>query len=300
MRGPWLAVTALAASLDAQSPRTHLLVSTGWLARHLDRPDIIVLHVTRDPASYRRGHIPGARLLVWEQFTTTREGIPNELPSPEELTRTFASFGVSDATRVILYGDPPGLVAARAWFTLDYLGYGDQAALLDGGLEKWRAEGRPVCDQEEPPPSASGRLAPRLRSQALVDFAFVRKLAEADDPKVLLLDTRSPEDYSGARTVSGSDRRGHIPGAINFYWPAALTNSQTPVFKPADELRRSFERLGATPDRRIVTYCGSGVQASLVYFLARYLGYDAALYDGSMSEWVRNPDAPLILGSGPR
>lgn len=299
MAGPWFALAGFAGWLHAQTARPHLLVSTEWLAAHLGRPEIVVLHVTRDPASYRRGHIPGARPLLWDQFTVVRDGIPNELPPPEELARLFASLGVSEGTSVVLYGDAPGLVAARAWFTLDYLGYGEQAALLDGGLEKWRAEGRPLS-QENEAPAAPGRLAPQVRACAVADFAFVRRLSEASDPGVLLLDTRPPEEYWGARAAGNSSRQGHIPGAVNFYWPNALTGLTIPLFKPPDELRKLFEQVGAAPGRRLVTYCGSGVQASLVYFLARYLGYDVALYDGSIAEWIRHPDAPLVRGSEPR
>lgn len=299
MRGPWLALTLTGFLLPAEVTCPHLLVSTDWLAARLGQPGIVVLHVTRDPASYRHGHIPGARLLLWDQFTVVRDGIPNELPPPEILARTFGALGVSDTTRVVLYGDPPGLVAARAFFTLDYLGHGERAALLDGGLEKWRAEGRPVSQQEEPPPTP-GQLTPRPRRRAIVDFAFVRRLAEAGDPTVLLLDTRPPDEYTGERASGNPARRGHIPGAVNFYWPAALASREMPLIKPPAELLRLFEQVGARPGRRIVTYCGSGVQASLVYFLARYLGYDVALYDGSIAEWSRHAEAPLVLGTEPR
>lgn len=301
MHRRWLIFAMLGAAvlLPAQSLRPHLLVSTEWLAARLGRPGIVVLHVTRDPASYRREHIPGARLLAWDQFTVVRDGVPNELPPPEQLAERFAALGVSETTRVVLYGDPPGLVAARAFFTLDYLGHGDRVALLDGGLEKWRAEGRPLAQGDEPEP-ARGRLSPRVRARALVDYPFVRKVAEAAAPGVLLLDTRPLEEYTGARASGNPLRRGHIPGAVNFYWPSALANREMPVFKAPAELRRLFEQVGAGPGRRLVVYCGSGVQASLVYFLARYLGYDVALYDGSMSEWARHPDAPLVTGPEPR
>ncbi len=292
-------MAALTEALAAESLRPDLLVSCEWLAERLGRPDIVVLHVTRDPGSYRRGHIPGARLLTWDELTVVRDGVPNELPPPEELARRFAALGVSEATRVVLYGDPPGLAAARAWFSLDYLGHGDRAALLDGGLEKWRTEGRPITEGEEPP-ARPGRLAPRIRSGALVDYAFVRRLVDVGDPKFLLLDTRPPEQYTGVRASGDPPRRGHIPGARNLHWPAALVSLETPVFKPPTELRRLFEEAGAAPNRTLITYCNSGVQASLVYFLARYLGYEAALYDGSISEWNRHPDAPLVTGPEPR
>lgn len=285
--------------MSAQNVRSHLLVSTEWLAANLERPGVIVLHVTRDPSTYARGHIPGARLLTWDQFTTVRDGVPNELPPPEVLAERFSRLGIGDGTRVILYGDPPGLVAARAWFTLDYLGHGEHAALLDGGLEKWRAEGRPLS-QQGPSPPAPGKLTVRLRSQAVETPARIRRLVEVPDPNVLLLDTRPPQEYRGEKPVGDPPRAGHIPGAVNLYWPDALTSREIPAFKPAAQLRQWFEASGARRGHRIVTYCGSGVQASLVYFLARYLGYEAALYDGSISEWIRYPENPLVTGSSPR
>jgi thiosulfate/3-mercaptopyruvate sulfurtransferase len=294
-----LAFLAVASLASAQSVRPHLLVSTEWLAANLERPDVVVLHVTRDPATYARGHIPGARLLTWDQFTTVRDGVPNELPSPGELADRFARLGVGDNTRVILYGDRPGLVAARAWFTLDYLGHGEHAALLDGGLEKWRAEGRPVS-QQEPPSPTPGKLTLHLRPEVVETLARIRRLVEVPDPGVLLMDTRPPEEYRGEKPAGNPPRAGHIPGAVNFYWPDALVSREIPAFKPETELRRLFESAGAQRGRRIITYCGSGVQASLVYFLARYLGYEAALYDGSISEWSRDPQNPLVTGPSPR
>jgi thiosulfate/3-mercaptopyruvate sulfurtransferase len=299
MTGAWVALAALGSLVFGEDVRSHLLVSTEWLAANLNRPGVVVVHVTRDPSTYAGGHIPGAHLLTWDHFTTVREGVPNELPPPDELAERFSRLGIGDDSRVILYGDPPGLAAARAWFTLDYLGHGERAALLDGGLEKWRAEGRPVS-QQEPPPPAPGKLTVRLRPEAVETLARVRRLAEIPHPHVLLLDTRPPQDYRGEKPAGDPPRAGHIPGAVNLYWPDALASREIPAFKPPAQLRQLFENAGARRGRKIITYCGSGVQASLVYFLARYLGYEAALYDGSISEWNRYPDSPLVTGSSPR
>jgi len=285
MRASCLLMLTAAGALAAQTLRPNLLVSTDWLAAHLKDPNLTVVHVTRDPRNYQAGHIPGARLLTWDQFTINREGIPVELPAVADLVGQLEKAGISDETRVVLYGDNLGLAAARAWFTLDFLGHGYHAALLDGGLEKWRAESRPLS--QDTPAIRRGRLTPRLRRQALVGLARMRTLVEAKDPAVLLLDARPPAEYRGEKPFGNPPLAGHIPGAVNLYWMDALASQDRPVLRPPAELRRMFQAAGARPGRRLVAYCGAGVQAAYVYFMARYLGYDAALYDGSLAEWTR-------------
>lgn len=288
----------LAAPLGAQQVRSELLVSTTWLAGHLSDPKVVVLHVGRDRSAYDAGHISGARFLAWSEFTTTRDGIPNELPPVPQLVALFERLGVSDDSRVVLYGESFGPIAARAWFTLDYLGHGEKAALLDGGLEKWRAEQRPLSKEE--PPAKPGRFTARPRPEIVVGLDRMRELSRAAAPGsgVLLLDSRSPAEYSGAKPAGDPPRAGHIPGAVNLYWVDGLISRENPVLRPPAELRRLFEAVGAAPGRKVVSYCNSGVQASLAYFMASYLGYDAALYDGSIAEWNRSDSAPLATRQG--
>ncbi len=295
MRTGWCLLLAAGAGLAAPSLRSDLVVSTGWLAAHLGDPKLVVLHVTRNPDAFRAGHIPGARLLVWDRIAPARDGLPAELPPVAELVEEFQALGVGDDTRVVLYGDNPGLAAARAWFTLDYLGHGGHAALLDGGWEKWRAEGRPVSQEEATP--ARGRLTARVRPGIVADLARVRELAEKPGGRELLVDARPRAEYLGEKASGNPGRAGHIPGAVNLYWLDALAGRENPVLRPEAELRRLFEQAGAQPGRRLVCYCVAGVQAAYVYFLARYLGYEAALYDGSLAEWNRTAGTPLSLGS---
>lgn len=268
LRALLLVVLALTTAA-AQPVRSRMLVAAEWLAGHMKDPEIVTLHVARDRSAYDASHIPGARFLPWSELAVTRNGIPNELPPVAQLVELFERLGVGDESRVILYGDSRGLAAARAFFTLDYLGHGDSAALLDGGLEKWRAGGRPVT--QEAPPERRGRLTPRLRPEVVVTLEVMRN----PPSNLLLVDARSPADYSGVR----------IPGAANLYWADSLAGKENPVLRPASELRAMFEAAGAAPGRKIVTYCVTGVQASLAYFIARYLGYEAAMYDGSLAEW---------------
>src|SRR5947209_2588369 len=130
------------ASLTAAATRPDMLVSTDWLAKHLTDSKVVVLHVSGNRTAYDAGHLPGARFVPLSDLAITRDGIPNELPPAADLKKVLEAAGVSDDTRVIFYSDTSVLPATRAFFTLDYLGHGDQAALLDGGLEKWRGEGR--------------------------------------------------------------------------------------------------------------------------------------------------------------
>jgi thiosulfate/3-mercaptopyruvate sulfurtransferase len=275
-------LAALSLSLPAAGPRPDLLVSTDWLATRLDDPKLVLLHVTGEQKSYQAGHIPGARFLPWSELVTTREGIWTELPPVADLQRLFERLGVSDDTRVILYGDNLVLAAARAYFTLDYLGHGEHAALLDGGLEKWRAEGRAVSAQT--PEWKPGRLTPHPRPEVVPDLEAVRNRA----PGRILLDARPAAEYAA----------GHIGGAINLFWMDGLLSKDNPVLRPIPELRRLYETAGMPPGSRVVTYCWVGLQASESYFILKYLGYDPALYDGSFTDWS-SKGAPVVAGASP-
>jgi thiosulfate/3-mercaptopyruvate sulfurtransferase len=279
MAGGWLAANAAAGG------RPEMLVSTEWLAGHASDQSLVVLHVARERADYDAGHIPGACFVPWSELAVTRDGIANELPPVESLQRLFARCGVSDDSRIVLYGDRLVLSATRAWFTLDYLGLGGRAALLDGGLEKWRAEQRPVSKEE--PAARQGRFTPHIRPDALVGIEQMRDLAwvaaNVPSPDPLILDVRPPAEF----------RAGHIPGAVNFYWPQTLTSKEMPTLRPLAELQQMYQAIGVAPGRTLVTYCNSGVQASQTYFVLKLLGYDVRLYDGSFSEWSQAKDAPV-------
>ncbi|HEX6186431.1 MAG TPA: sulfurtransferase [Pyrinomonadaceae bacterium] len=275
-----------------------MIVSTAWLAAHLNDPKVVILHVARERAHYDGGHIPKARFVGWGEITTTRDGVPNELAPVAELQKLFARLGVGNDARIVLYGDNSGLSAARAYFTLDYLGHGGRAALLDGSLEKWKSERRSIStDSVEPRPA---RFTPRVRTSAITNLDVVRDLSwtatNVNSPSAVLIDARPIDEYIGTNPGEGVPRAGHIPGAASVFWMQNVVSKENPALRSAAELRRLYEKAGVRHDRTIVTYCRTGGQASHAYFTVKYLGYDVVMYDGSFFEWSNTEGAPVVSG----
>lgn len=282
----------------------HLLVGADWLAARLDSAGVVIVHVGRTDSAYRAAHIPGARFLPLSAVATAVGGIPNQFPPPDRLAATFRDLGVGDAARIVLYGDDPGIFAARAWVALDLLGHGNRAALLDGGLSRWRAGGRATETTVRTPAPQS--FAAAWRADRVVDAKWVR--AHLGDSTVLLVDARPPDQFGGAEPPCApgqaacseipAERRGHIAGATNLFWMDGLESREDPVLRPMHDLHHGlFERAGANRPlvRTIVTYCRTGMQSSHAYFVARHIGYpDVRMYDGSFIEW-----AALAPGSYP-
>jgi thiosulfate/3-mercaptopyruvate sulfurtransferase len=280
-----LSVMSVRAQSDHPRLRQEMLVSTQWLADHLHDPDLVILCVSPTAEFCSKGHIPGARFVALGDIAITRNGIPNELPSLEQLQKVFEAAGVSNSSRIVLYGFRYGLMAARAYFTLDYLGVAGRASLLDGGLEKWTAEHREVST-DTPAPTA-GQLHPSPHPEILVETSAMRKLAEDKSRKVALIDARPTEEFSGARLSEDVAKAGHIPGAKGMYWMNNLVSPENPVLRPEAELRRLYESMQPSTGSSMVTYCRTGMQSSFSYFVAKYLGYDAKMYDASFYEWSR-------------
>ncbi len=273
----------VAAGLIAASPDT-LLVSADWLAAHLAQPDLVVIHVDRDRAGFDAGHIPGSRFVPLSAIVIERDGLPNELPPVAVLDSVMESLGIGDHGRVIVTGDPLG--AARFFFTLEYLGQSGRVALLDGGLESWKqAEG---ALSTAPPAFAQSSFTPRPDPQLLADAEWVR--AHLNDSTVAVFDARPPAEFAGGPST-GVVRPGHIPGAHSIFWRTLL--DATGRVLPRDELERRFRLEGAGQGDTVIAYCRTGVQASFLYFVSRYLGYSTRLYDGSFIEWSRMAELPV-------
>ena len=266
------------AALAAPALRSDLLVSTDWLAQHVSDAKVVILQVSANRTAYDAGHIPGARFVALTELATTRNGVPNELPEPAQLKKLFEAAGVSDDSRVILVADSNVLAATRAYFTLDYLGHGDKAALLDGGLSKWTAENRTLS--KDTPTPATGNLTLHAKPELVVSTDAVTDLTKRANPAsgAVLLDVRSAPEYRG-------EKGAHIPTALNANWVDSQLSRENQALKPESDLRKLYEAAGLKGDRPVVTYCNSGMQASQSYFTLKYLGYDVKMYDGSLSEW---------------
>jgi thiosulfate/3-mercaptopyruvate sulfurtransferase len=277
--------SACAQAADNQSPlRKEMLVSTDWLAAHLHDPDLVLLSVGVTPDFYNKGHIPEARQIRLSEIAVTRDGIPNELPPVEDLRKVFAQAGVSNKSRVVLYGERFNLFAARAYFTLDYLGVAGRTALLDGGLDKWTAEHRPLSTETPKVKPATLTISPR--SGILVDTAAMRDLAKKPEA-VALVDARPTKEFTGEQLSEDVAKAGHIPGASSLFWMDMLVSRENPILKPEAELRRMYAQAHAAPGQPLVTYCRTGMQAAFDYFVAKYLGYDPSMYDASFFEWSK-------------
>jgi thiosulfate/3-mercaptopyruvate sulfurtransferase len=272
---------------DAPRLNSDLLVSGEWLAGKLNDPGVVVLQVGPDRAAYDQGHIPGARFLPVSEIVVERDGNANELPPVAHLDSVFEALGVSDDARVVIYGPP--LPAARAFFTLDYLGHGDRTALLNGGLESWKAEGRPLSREE--PQVARTSFRPRPQPERVVDAGWVAQ--HLDDPAVALLDARPEAQYTGAVAGVGIPRPGHIPGAGNLFWQELIVSVEHPVLVDPERLQVLFHEAGVRPGDMVVTYCQTGMQASFAYFVSRYLGYETRMYDGSFMDWSPREELPV-------
>jgi len=267
-----------------------MVVSTQWLSEHLNDPKVVVLEVAAsmgpERASYDAGHIPGARLLLGEDFV---QGGDAKLPSPEKLKETFEKLGVSNDSRVVVYATDWYPMAARAYYTLDYMGHGDHTALLDGGLVEWKAEKRPLETTE--PKVARGSFTPHVHPEVLAMMDDVKKISTQDQKSELLVDSRPEKRYTD----------GHIAGAVDLYWGETVVDeNKKPVLLPPDKLKELFASRGIKPGQKLVTYCEVGMQAAHNYFIAKYLGYDAAVYDGSIHQWKDGNNQPLVQGKSLR
>ena len=284
-----LAAPARAASGQHAGGGDSLVVSTAWLAARLGDPSVVVLHVGHGD-SYDKAHIPGARALSYHDVVTRHDGLGSELPPADRLRVLFERLGVSDSTRVVVYGDEPPM-ATRVLFTLDYLGH-ERISLLDGGLPQWRAERRPVT--RDRPRVARGRLTPRIRPEVVAGADWLQ--AHLGEPGIALVDTRTDGEYLGAGERHGMPSAGHLPGARQLEWEQ-LFRDGTHLLRDRDELRRLYADRVA-PGATVVTYCWVGYRASATYLVARYLGYPARMYDGSYQDWSQRK-LPVRGGAAP-
>lgn len=265
-------VTAQAPAAGAQN----LVVTPTWLATRLTDPSIVVLHVDRNN-DYDQGHVPGARKLVYGALVTRNGTVTSELRDPDELRATFEELGVSDGSLVIVYAHEAPM-ATRALLTLAAIGV-TRFAYLDGGLAAWRAGGHEVSLTA--PSVRPGRLTAVAVTPPVVTAEWVQQ--RLSRPGVSLLDTRTTGEFVGTGNRSGMPSAGHLAGARQLEWEDLFSDGAV-TLKPREELARLYaERV--TAGDTVVTYCWVGYRASATWFVARLLGYEAFLYDGSYQDW---------------
>jgi thiosulfate/3-mercaptopyruvate sulfurtransferase len=268
---------------------TGLLLSPSQLASMLKDPAVVVVAIGNGPADFEAGHIPGARFVRYGDIAVDVDGLQSELPPPDQLRRVFAAAGISDKSKVIIYGSP--IAATRMFFTLDYFGH-PHARVLNGGLAAWRADGGAIETGGARSTASGTDLTPRLQPDRVVSADWIK--GRLSTTQMTLLDARPDAEFTGADGgMNGMHVKGHLPDAQQLVWNSLLDASGK--FLPDAELRKKYEAIGAERGTPLVSYCMVGMRASVTYFIARHLGYDARMYDGSIVDWTRRK-LPAVMG----
>ena len=283
-----------------------LLVDGHWLQAHLDASALRVYdcttHLRPDPvrvyraesarAEYEAGHVPGAAYIdLQADLSDPASALRFTLPTPEDFARAAGRLGIGDDTEVVFYSSGSPMWATRLWWMLRAMGF-DRVAVLDGGLARWTADGRPLEQGERRHPGAT--FTPNPRPHLLADRH--RVLAAIADGGTRIVNALSRTQHSGDPKAVHYGRPGHIAGSVSV--PAFGLLREDGTLRPPNELRAAFEQAGIAPQDRTLAYCGGGIAATLDAFALALLGnMDVAVYDNSLSEWAADPSLPMRTGA---
>jgi thiosulfate/3-mercaptopyruvate sulfurtransferase len=274
-----------------------VLVTTEWLAEHLNGEGVVVAEVDENPDVYDEGHIPGAINLHWRD--DLQDPVERDLVDREVFERLLGERGISNETTLVLYGDKNNWFSAYAYWYLKIYGHED-VRILDGGRQKWIDEGRELTTDVPSPQQAFYQA--QERDETIRAFRDAVRAGIGAEAKALV-DVRSPQEYSGELIAppgyeqEGAQRAGHIPTAQSIPWAQAVRDDGT--FKSADELRELYGSKGISADKDVIAYCRIGERSAHTWFVLReLLGYETVKnYDGSWTEWGNLVDVPIEKGS---
>lgn len=266
------------------------LLEPAQLAQRLDAAGLLVVDLCR-PQIYAAMHVPGAVHLDYTAIVASRPPVGGLLPEPAALAAALSGIGLTPEHHVVAYDDEGGGKAARLLWTLDVLGH-HRYSLLDGGLHAWADEGHPLEEgSATPAPSA---YEAHIGEAHRADRDYI--LARLGDPDVVLLDTRTPEEYRGERRLA--QRGGHIPGAVNMDWVRLLDPARNLRLQPEPALGELLDALGVRREREIIAYCQTHHRSAHTYVVLRALGFERVRgYPGAWSEWGNLPDTPVEVSS---
>jgi thiosulfate/3-mercaptopyruvate sulfurtransferase len=274
-----------------------VLVTTDWLAEHLNHDGVVVAEVDENPDLYDEGHIAGAVKLHWRD--DLQDPVERDLVDKPTFERLLSERGIANDTTLVLYGDKNNWFAAYAYWYLKIYGHRD-VRILDGGRQKWADEGREFTTETPEPQQADYEANERDESIRTYRDSVRAQIGQQSKA---LVDVRSPQEYAGELIAppgyeqEGAQRAGHIPTAASIPWATAVRDDGT--FKSADELRELYEGKGVTPEKEVTAYCRIGERSAHTWFVLReLLGYETVKnYDGSWTEWGNLVDVPIEKGS---
>lgn len=274
---PGVAHAATPVSTPTGYAHPEWLADAAWLGEHLDDDNLAVVALT-PPDAFAQGHIPGAVQVDWPDLALSESAQIEAWRG--QMETLFTELGIDRADTVVIY-DGGTLYAPRLWWILYQLGHQD-IRILNGGIAAWTAAGQALETGSVTPEPATEPYTGEPNEEALATVDEV--VAALDDPNVVLVDARSPDEFAG----------GHIPGAVLFPFAEVAESGQPPYWKSAEQLRSEFADLGVTPDQHVIAYCSSGVRSAAIYFTLRLIGYEnVSLFSGSYDEWTADPSRPI-------